>query len=100
MVTFIRRRLRRIQQTSDPTSSRRARERKEVSDCAQRIWEFRRLLVELRRWQTNPESVATHGRRAGPHSRIRCDEPRFAAARIQVRRLNDLLRVDASDWHG
>jgi hypothetical protein len=56
--------------------------------------------MELRRWQTNPESLATHGRRARAHRPIRRDEPRFAATRIQIRWLNDLLRVDASHWDG
>jgi hypothetical protein len=54
----------------------------------------------LRRWQTNPESLATHGRRARAHRPIRRDEPRFAATRIQIRWHNDLLRVDAGDRLG
>ena len=68
--------------------------------CSQGIWDFRCLPMELRRWQTNPESLATHGRRARAHSPIRRDEPRFAATRIQIRWLNHLLRVDASNRHG
>ena len=34
------------------------------------------------------------------HSRVRRDEPRPAQARLQVRRLNHLLRAHASDRHG
>src|SRR2546430_3642614 len=56
--------------------------------------------MELRRRQTHSESLAENGRRARAHSRIRCDEPGSFAARIQIRRLNDLLRVDAGGWLG
>src|SRR5437773_11498572 len=56
--------------------------------------------MELRRRQTHSESLAENGRRARAHSRIRRDEPGSFAARIQIRRLNDLLRVDAGGWHG
>src|SRR5881398_3338583 len=56
--------------------------------------------MELRRRQTHSESLAENGRRARAHSRIRRDEPGSFAAWIQIRRLNDLLRVDAGGWHG
>src|SRR5436309_803919 len=56
--------------------------------------------MELRRRQTHSESLAKNGRRARAHSRIRRDEPGSFAAWIQIRRLNDLLRVDAGGWHG
>ena len=75
-------------------------ERKDVPRRAQRIWDVRRLSVELRRRQTNPEPPATHGRRPRAHGRIRRDESRFTAPRIQIRWLNDLLRADASHGDG
>jgi Methyladenine glycosylase len=75
-------------------------EREGVSCSASRIRNFRRLPVELRWRQADPESVADHGGGARPHWRIRRDEPRPAATRIQIRGLNDLLRVDASNRHG
>ncbi len=56
--------------------------------------------MELRRRQTHSESLAENGRRARAHSRSRRDEPGSFAAWIQIRRLNDLLRVDAGGWHG
>ncbi len=40
------------------------------------------------------------GAGAGPHRRIRRHEPGPAAARIQVRRLDHLLRLHAGDRHG
>src|SRR5439155_6289884 len=75
-------------------------ERKSVSRVARRNGKLRRLPLELRRRQANPESLASHGRRARAHSRVRRDEPRSAAARIQVRGLDNLLRADASDRYG
>src|SRR5881398_3381454 len=56
--------------------------------------------MELRRRQTHSESLAENGRRARAHSRIRRDEQGSFAAWIQIRWLNDLLRVDAGGWHG
>src|SRR5206468_7805865 len=76
------------------------REREDVSCRARRVREFRHLPMELRRRQANPESLAEHDRGARAHSPIRRDEPRSAAAGIQIRRLHDLLRVDASDRYG
>src|SRR5437867_11659 len=61
---------------------------------------LRHAPMELRRRQANPESLAQYGGGTRAHGGIRCDEPRFAAARIQVCRFDDLLRVDASDRHG
>src|SRR5207302_6469308 len=76
------------------------REREGMSRTTERARKFRHVLVELRRRQANPESLAAHGQRARAHSRIRRDEPRPTAAKIQIRRLDNLLRVDASDGHG
>ena len=75
-------------------------EREGVSRAARRDGEFRRLPLEFCRRQTEAESLAAHVGRARAHGGIRRDEPRSAAARIQVRRLDDLLRADASDGHG
>src|SRR4029077_7445116 len=76
------------------------REREGVSRVAERVRKFRYVLMELRRRQTEGEPLANHGGRARAHPGIRCDEPRFATARIQIRRLDDLLRIDAGDRHG
>ncbi len=46
------------------------------------------------------KKISRYGRRARAHSRIRRNESRSAATRIQIRRVNDLLRLDASDRHG
>src|SRR5207302_9288021 len=70
------------------------------SRCAKGIREFRHLPLELRQREANPKSLAAHGRRARAHSRIRRNESRSAATRIQIRRVYDLLRLDASDRHG
>src|SRR5262249_48348802 len=76
------------------------RERKNFSRCAKGVREFQHLFVELRQWEANPKSLATHGRRARAHVRIRRNESRSGATRIQICWVNDLLRLDASDRHG
>jgi len=52
--------------------------------------------MELCRREANPESLAHDVKGAHAHGRIRGNEPGFAATRIQIRRLNDLLCNDAS----
>src|SRR5437762_4274 len=71
-----------------------------VSRGPERVWQLRRLPLEFCRRQTETKSLATNGSAAGAHNRIRRDEPRFGQTRIQIRRLDHLLRVDASDRHG
>src|SRR5439155_22090551 len=75
-------------------------EREDVSCRARRVRESRRVPLEVCWRQANPELLAHHGGGAGTHGRVRRDEPRSVAARSQVRRLHDLLRVDASDRYG
>ena len=48
----------------------------------------------------DPESLAHLGRGTRAHRRIRRHESRPFATRIQIRRLDDLLRIHASDRHG
>jgi len=68
---------------------------------AQRIWEFRCLPMELRRGQ-NRSRIAGDAMSDVPARTAESDamsrDPR--PTRVQIRWLNDLLRVDASDWHG
>ena len=73
---------------------------REGAPCAARRNDFRHLPVELRRRQTEAESLAKDGSGSRAHGGIRCYEPRTVAAGIQIRWLDDLLRVDASDRHG
>src|SRR5205823_14938825 len=56
--------------------------------------------LEFCRRQAKTESLAASVRCARAHRGIRCDEPRSVAARIQIRRFDNLLRLDASHWHG
>lgn len=65
-----------------------------------RVRQFRRSHLEFRRRQTETEPMAKNVSRAGAHTGIRRHEPRSSAARIQIRRLDDLLRLDASHRHG
>src|SRR4029453_9936876 len=67
------------------------REREEISRGAKRIRKFRCLPLEVCRRRTNPESLAYPGGRTRAHCRIRRHEPRPVAARIQIRRADDLL---------
>ncbi len=100
-ITILKKRKNYRKNRAQPTEDRGHNpKREDVSRGARRVRQLRRLSVELRRRQANPESLAEHGRGARAHSRIRRDEPRSGAARIQIRRLRDLLRVDASDGHG
>ena len=57
------------------------------------IWQF----VE---GKTEAEQLAQHGRDTGQHAGVGCDEQGIEAARLQVRRHDDLLRAHAGDRHG
>ena len=67
--------------------------RKEFGSFDAYLWSFVGGKPKQNRWRRMAQVPARH-------HRIRRDEPRSRQARIQVRRLNDLLRVDASDRHG
>ena len=71
-----------------------------VSHGPERVRQFRRLPLEFCRRQTETKSLAKNVSGARADNRIRRHEPRSGAARIQVCRLNHLLRLDASDRHG
>ena len=73
---------------------------KRFLEVRKRIRNFRRLSLEFCWKQANSESLAHPWRNTRTHRRIRRHEPRPVATRIQVRRLNDLLRLHASDRHG
>ena len=62
------------------------------------LWQFAR--DSGRRRQAAAGRLAIARRSAGSHGGIRRHEQRPAAARIQVRRLDDLLRLHASHRHG
>jgi len=65
------------------------------------LWRFVGSKPKQNRWrQADPESLANDGQGAGADRGIRCDEPRLAAAWIQICGLDNLLCVDASDRDG
>ena len=75
-------------------------ERESVSARAGRVRQLRSLHLAIRRRQAAREQAEVAEAGAGENSRIRCDEQGSEASRIQVRRIDHLLRLHAGGRDG